>query len=216
MKYKLLRFSLIGIFAMLWGMTFAQDETITFSELGLENGLAIAANETIKGTDVQIQVSKGSGSTAPAYYTTGAALRLYGGNTMTVTSNTKTIVKVVFTFNGSNNLNDPTVSPGSYDSSTSTWTGDASQITFTRGGTSGHARIQKMEFYFSSENGQGGDPQDPGTNEDPEELANPYTYTFESKVFDAKSQTKTLSLADWELNVTCEDADGYFGYNGDK
>ena len=216
MKYKLLRFSLIGIFAMLWGMTFAQDETITFSELGLENGLAIAANETIKGTDVQIQVSKGSGSTAPAYYTTGAALRLYGGNTMTVTSNTKTIVKVVFTFNGSNNLNDPTVSPGSYDSSTSTWTGDASQITFTRGGTSGHARIQKMEFYFSSENGQGGDPQDPGTNEDPEELANPYSYTFESKVFDAKSQTKTLSLADWELNVTCEDAEGYFGYNGDK
>ena len=48
---------------------------------------------------------------------------------------------------------------------------------------------------------------------EPEELTNPYAYTFEGKVFDAKSQTKTLKAAAWELNVTCEDADGYFGYD---
>ena len=51
---------------------------------------------------------------------------------------------------------------------------------------------------------------------EPEELANPYTYTFEQKTFDAKSQTKTLNAANWELNVTCNDEGGYFGYNEDK
>ncbi|MBR2238413.1 MAG: Ig-like domain-containing protein [Prevotella sp.] len=49
-----------------------------------------------------------------------------------------------------------------------------------------------------------------------EELANPYTYTFEQKVFDAKSQTKTLKAATWELNVTCDDVDGYFGSDKTK
>ena len=51
---------------------------------------------------------------------------------------------------------------------------------------------------------------------EPEELANPYTYTFEQKVFDAKSQTKTLKAATWELNVTCDDVDGYFGSDKTK
>ena len=54
------------------------------------------------------------------------------------------------------------------------------------------------------------------TPPEPEELANPYTYTFEQKEFDAKSQTQTLNAANWELNVTCEDANGYFGYDGTK
>ena len=150
MKYRLLRFSLIGIFAMLWGAASAQgpDETITFSEQGYDNGAVV---ETVKGTDVTLAFHQGTNSNAPKYYTTSEAVRLYGGNTLTVSSTTKTIEKVVFTFAGpSYNLNDPTVDTGTYDGETATWTGPASEFTVTRGGTSGHARIQKMEFYYSS------------------------------------------------------------------
>ena len=44
------------------------------------------------------------------------------------------------------------------------------------------------------------------------EIANPYTYTFEAKVFDAKEQTKKLSKVNWALKT-----DGnYFGYDGTK
>ena len=75
MKYKLLRFSLIAVFAMLWGSVFAQvpDETITFSELGYENAQAVTE---VQGAYVVLTLDKGP-STDPAYYTTGSALRLY-------------------------------------------------------------------------------------------------------------------------------------------
>ena len=150
MKYRLLRFSLIGIFAMLWGAASAQspDETITFSEQGYDNGAVV---QTVKGTDVTLAFDQGTNSNAPKYYIQGEAVRLYGGNTLTVSSTTKTIEKVVFTFASSSyNLNNPTVDTGTYDGGTATWTGPASEFTVTRGGTSGNARIQKMEFYYSS------------------------------------------------------------------
>ena len=212
MKYKLLRFSLIGIFAMLWGNAFGQspDETITFSEKGYANDEVV---QTVKGTDVTLKFSLGDNTNGnpPKYYDVGTGVRMYVNNTLTVSSTTKTIEKVVFTFHSTYALDASAVTPGTY--ANGTWTGSASSFTITSSGT---CRIQKMEFYFGSDNGQGGDPQDPGTNEDPEELANPYSFTFESKTFDAKSQTKTLNVADWELNVTCEDTDGYFGYDATK
>ena len=148
MKYKFLRLSLLGMLVMFFGgLAYAQDETIDFSALGYDNAAEVT---TVKGTDVTLTFDKGTNSNTPKYYTTGTAVRLYGGNTLKVSSSTKTIEKVVFTFDGSNNLNDPTVDEGSYDSETSTWTGSASEFTITRGGTSGHARIQKMEFYYAA------------------------------------------------------------------
>jgi len=149
MKYKLLRFSLLSMLIMFFGgLAFAQDETIDFSALGYDNAAVVT---TVQGTDVTLTFDKGTNSNTPKYYTTSTAVRLYGGNTLTVSSSTKTIEKVVFTFSSSSyNLNDPTVDEGSYDSETSTWTGSASDFTITRGGTSGHARIQKMEFYYAA------------------------------------------------------------------
>jgi pectin methylesterase-like acyl-CoA thioesterase len=46
-------------------------------------------------------------------------------------------------------------------------------------------------------------------------IANPYTYTFENKVFDAKQQTKKLAGVNWTLDMTAE-GDSYFGYDGTK
>ena len=160
MKYRLLRLSFMAIFAMLWGNTFAQspDETITFSDRGYDNAEVV---QTVSGVDVTLEFHQGTNTIAPKYYDAGTAVRVYGGNYITVSSETKTIEKVVFTFSGSAyNLNSPTVSEGDYDNQTSTWTGSSSEFTITRGGTSGHARIQKMEFYFASGSGQGGTPTD--------------------------------------------------------
>ena len=149
MKYKLLRFSLLSMLVMFFGgLAFAQDETIDFSALGYENAAEVT---TVQGTNVTLSFDKGTSSNAPKYYNTGTAVRMYGGNTVKISSNTKTIEKVVFTFSSSSyDLNNPTVDTGNYDSETSTWSGSATEFTVTRGGTSGHARIQKMEFYYAA------------------------------------------------------------------
>ena len=49
------------------------------------------------------------------------------------------------------------------------------------------------------------------TPPEPEELANPYTYTFEAKTFE-KESTLTLANANWTLATDA----GYFGYDGTK
>lgn len=92
---------------------------------------------------VSLIFNKGSNTNnSPKYYTSGTAVRLYGGNTMTVSSS-KTIVKVELTFDpeekGKNAI---TTEPLTY--SDGTWTGESNSIKFTVGGTSGHRRVQKV------------------------------------------------------------------------
>ena len=68
------------------------------------------------------------------------------------------------------------------------------------------ASFEEDDNYLESENGF-----ELTVTESPE-IANPYTYTFEAKVFDAKEQTKKLSKVNWALKT-----DGnYFGYDGSK
>ena len=68
------------------GSVWAADETIDFSTKNLSNGTAVSND--ISGTYCTISFSKGTGSTPPKYYDTGSAIRVYGGNTMTVSSST--------------------------------------------------------------------------------------------------------------------------------
>jgi hypothetical protein len=68
------------------------------------------------------------------------------------------------------------------------------------------ASFEEDDNYLESENGF-----ELTVTESPE-IANPYTYTFEAKVFDAKEQTEKLSKVNWALKT-----DGnYFGYDGTK
>lgn len=48
------------------------------------------------------------------------------------------------------------------------------------------------------------------------EIANPYTYIFNEKVYNAKEETKKLNGAKWTLAMTCSDAEGFFGYDAAK
>lgn len=97
---------------------------------------------------VSLIFNKGSNNTnSPKYYTTGTAVRLYGGNTMTVSSS-KTIVKVELTF-ATGEKNNNTITTDSETYSDGTWTGESNSIKFTVGGTSGHRRVQKVSVTYN-------------------------------------------------------------------
>ena len=146
------------IFSLFAAVLFAGSmmaETVDFSAQGYSNQQAI---ESYAGENFSITFSKGSNSNAPKYYTTGTAIRCYGGNTFTVTS-TNDITKIEFTFASGEGSNVITADQGTY--ADNVWTGSANSVTFTIGGTSGHRRLQVLDVTVSA----GGDTPTPG--EDP-------------------------------------------------
>ena len=98
---------------------------------------------TIDG--VTLTGDAGSNKNGPKYYTTGNAVRFYGGNSFTVSAG-KNITKIEITFGSGDGSNELTAAPGSF--SGSTWTGSASSVTFTVGGTTGHRRVAKLVVSF--------------------------------------------------------------------
>lgn len=133
-----------------WGVeTWAQTtEKVDFSAQGYSDGASVTS---YKGKDFSIAF------VGAKYYDTGSAVRIYKGNKMTISSSTKIISKVVFTY--SDNKYTPStdtgykLSLGSYSASSDTWTADAKKqtqsVTFTNT-NSGQYRIQTIEVTFAS------------------------------------------------------------------
>ena len=120
-----------------------------FKDNGHENASAI---ESITfDTNVSAVFNKGSNSNAPKYYSSGYALRCYGGNFFTITTNVGTITNVDLTFGSSDGSNIITADSGTYGDGT--WDGSAASVTFTIGGTSGNRRISSIEISYDT-NGQ--------------------------------------------------------------
>ena len=119
---------------------------LNFASQGYENGEEIT-NITVD-SNIAAVCDTGTGTTAPAYYNTGSSLRLYGGNTMTLSPkngiNSK-IVKVEFTI-ASGSYSSITVSDTSLTSNI--WTGDASSVEFKNKDTSGHVRIADISVTY--------------------------------------------------------------------
>lgn len=114
--------------------------SINFTAQGYENQQAI---ESAEGENFNVAFSKGTNNNnAPKYYTSGAAIRCYGGNTITVSSEYK-IVKITLAFASGEGTNEITVDAGTFESPD--WTGEATVVVFTIGGTSGHRRIASIE-----------------------------------------------------------------------
>lgn len=130
--------------------------TIDFSQLGLANAQDVTE---VTQDGVTFTLSKGSGTSAPKYYTSGTALRTYAKNTMELSG--ENIIKVVFTFSGTSYAfaSDATFNPGSYATSTGTWTGSASSISIVNG-ASGQVRITKIEVTLGDD--------EPGVDPTPE------------------------------------------------
>lgn len=137
--------------------TWAQTtEKVDFTAQGYSNGASVTSYN--KGKDFSIAFEQGTYTSVPAYYYSkrNKYLRLYAGNIMTISSSTKMISKVVFTYSGSNKPSTDTgykLSSGSYSAKSNTWTADAKKqtqsVTFTNTHTAQY-RIQTIEVTFAS------------------------------------------------------------------
>lgn len=139
-----------------WGVeTWAQTtEKVDFAAQGYSNGDFVTSYN--KGKDFSIAFEQGTYESVPTYYKKNKCLRLYAGNIMTISSSTKMISKVVFTYSGSNKPSTDTgyeLSSGSYSAKSDTWTADAKKqtqsVTFTNTHNAQY-RIQTIEVTFAS------------------------------------------------------------------
>ena len=120
--------------------------TIDFSAQGYENGAEVTE---VSENGVTVTFDKGTGANVPKYYSTGTAVRTYGGNTFTVNADGKTIVSIEITFSSGEGSNAITTDVPTY--AEPLWTGEAGSVTFTVGGTSGHRRIKAITVKYSGE-----------------------------------------------------------------
>ena len=115
------------------------DYSITFANLGLENGVQYL--EPLDGGAFTVTFSGGAND--GKYYTTGQGIRVYGDGSFTVSAESGNLTKIVITYDGTYKPESAdVVDTGSYDAETGTWTGNASSVTFTRPTGSGHWRVQ--------------------------------------------------------------------------
>ena len=120
--------------------------TVDFNAQGWESNTLVT---DLKVDGVNLTFDKGEGSTKPTYFTntSGGALRLYGGNTMTVNA-PQNLKKIDFTFASDDGSNNILSDVGNYNKANKQWTIGSSdpstEVVFTIEGNSGHRRIEKL------------------------------------------------------------------------
>ena len=119
-----------------------KEESVDFTAQGYTNQQAISE---YKGKDFLVKFDKGTNSNAPKYYTNGAAIRCYGSNSFTVSSD-YVITKIELTYGSSDGSN--TISTDCESFSEKTWTGRSNSVKFTIGGTTGNRRIQGIKVTY--------------------------------------------------------------------
>lgn len=122
-------------------------ETFDFSKQGYSNAEELTE---VKVNDyITLYFSIGSNNNnSPKYYDKGTAARLYGGNTLNVKGTNAVITSVTFTTDDNKLHRESAASKGTLDVDGQTWTGQTKSVTFTQGGTTGHARVQKLEITY--------------------------------------------------------------------
>ena len=133
------------LMAMLFSvMSFASEASIDLSAQGYANAAEV---KSVSLDDaVTVAFDKGSNTNTPKYYTTGNAVRVYGGGYFTITTTSGKLTKIELTFSSGEGTNTITTDGGAYASGT--WTGEAEAVKFTVGGSSGHRRIQKIKVTY--------------------------------------------------------------------
>ena len=132
-----------------WGQTRTQISWAAVDQ-GYTNGQAIESVDF--DSNVSGSFFKGTNNNPPKYYNTGSAIRCYGGNYFTITTSDGNLTEIALTFASGEGTNAITTDVGTY--SDGTWTGTASSVTFTIGGSSGHRRIAAFDITYGSGGGQ--------------------------------------------------------------
>lgn len=120
-------------------------KSIDLSAQGYSNAQEISSAQI--DDNVLVTFNKGTGSTKPTYYTSGTAVRCYGGNNFVVNAGSYTITSITLTFGTGDNSNEITTNVGTF--STNTWSGSATSVTFTISGTKDHRRIKTISVTYS-------------------------------------------------------------------
>ena len=135
---RILRSFLTLLMLVVWASGFAQDtETIDFSSKGYSNAQKISK---VLGENVTLTFTA-NGGTAPTYYNSGTAIRLYKKNILNISS-TKTIVGIDFELT-QGNLTKSCFNSGTYNGTTNKWSGEATNIKITNN-TDDQVRLKKL------------------------------------------------------------------------
>ena len=129
---------------VVWASGFAQDtETIDFSSKGYSNAQKISK---VLGENVTLTFTA-NGGTAPTYYNSGTAIRLYKKNILNISS-TKTIVGIDFELT-QGNLTKSSFNSGTYNGTTNKWSGEATNIKITNN-TDDQVRLKKLIITYKA------------------------------------------------------------------
>lgn len=124
-------------------------ETFDLSQQGYLNAEDLTEVKVNDYITLYFSIGSNNNKNSPKYYTTGKAARLYGGNTLNVKGTNAVVTSVSFTTPDSYKLHEKsTASKGTLDVAGQCWTGQTKSVTFTQGGTTGHARVQKLEITY--------------------------------------------------------------------
>lgn len=181
------KFYLLMMFALLGMVANAAEVTFVFSEMGFANQQEITTITSNDGS-VVLTFDKGSNNNTPKYYTSGNAIRVYGGSTMTVAStNGQNITNIDFNVTFDKETNNLTASVGDY--ADKKWTGNASEITFTTTGTSGHTKYVSLTVSV-------------GESAEPTQVSTPIFSLEEGSYSDAQSIALSCATADASIFYT--------------
>lgn len=243
MKYKLLRFSLMCILAMFFGGfsiaailgTNGNELTETLTPSTQAGFAELTVTETgTSGTGSALVVSKGDIIvTSDLGYIKDHEMTVYKNGSMTIGFKSGVnahITKVELTVKNYH-FAKPEGWTAEYSNDVTTKISNAETEVFTTSTTDktsfsisnaagGKTTVNVITVYYVIDSTGGGESggDEPG-GEEPggdESIANPYTYTFTAKVFEAKEQSNELEGVNWALKMTCADETGYFGYDGTK
>lgn len=174
----------------------AEVTTFDFSAQGYANAQDFEGQTITLGEGISAAFSKGTGSTTPKYYNTGTAMRLYGDNTMTITSGASAITAITINFSansGAESNLEANVGTFSVAELVGSWTGSATEIIFHFNAASGHARMKSISITTGAP--------------DPSYVAAP-VITATPKELTAVGQTSTVSIEAGEECVIYYTLDG--------
>lgn len=126
-----------------------ETESVTFANCGYSNQEEVTSYSF---TNSSVTFDKGSNSNSPKYYDSGTAIRLYGGGTITISSQTLNIVKIELIYGTSDGSNAFSTEIGEFAETTEkgTWTGSSKSVVFTEAGTSGNRRIAGINVTYEA------------------------------------------------------------------
>ena len=110
--------------------------TLVMKDLGLANAASVNNQTITVDENVTLVFSQGAAGTAPAYYDSGMAIRMYqNGALLDVKANGKTIKSIELTFANNHYYLGADSGTLSEAASVRTWTGEATSVRFTSTGT---------------------------------------------------------------------------------